>query len=297
MSISTPAKHSASSNQANASDFSWHGFKTRSMPEVPSWVETFGRFGHVAKGVVYFIIGLLAFQLAIGAGGEISGSRDAIREIGQQPFGQFLLGLMAIGLIGFTAWRWVQAVKDTEGAGNEAKGIVKRIGYTVSGLAYLLLGCFAGSLALGFGSPSGSGGNNAASSLLDSTWGRVVLGIAGAVTIGVAIYFVYKAYKAKFMTKYRIAEMSDTARELALKAGRFGLSTRGVAFAIIGAFILVSAIRGTADGQVAGISDALAAIAAQSYGKLLIGVTGFGLMSYAVHLFLMARYRRFNVAS
>lgn len=275
---------------------SWHGFETRSLPEVPSWIESLGRFGHAAKGVVYFVIGLLAFQLAIGAGGEISGSRDAIREIGQQPFGKFLLGLVAVGLLGYTAWRWVQAGKDTEGAGHEAKGICKRTGYAISGLAYLSLGVFAGSLALGLGGSSGSG-NSTTSSLLDSTWGRGLLGIAGAITIGVAIYFVYKAYKAKFMTKYDLGAMSENVRQAALNAGRIGLSTRAVAFAIIGGFILMSAIRGTADGEVAGMSDALAAIAAQTDGKILIGVTGLGLMCYAVHMFLMARYRNFNVAS
>lgn len=274
-------------------DITWHGFKARSMPEVPSWIESLGRFGHVAKGVVYFIIGFLAFRLAIGAGGELSGSREAIREIGQQPFGRLLLGLVATGLLGYTAWRWVQAIRDTEGAGTDAKGICKRLGYAVSGAAYLSLGCFAGSRALGLG---GSSSGSSGSVLLDSSLGRVVLGVAGIVTVGVALYFVYKAYLASFMTKYRLGEMNDTARKVALNAGRIGLSTRAVAFAIIGGFIFVSALRGTADGEIAGMSDALAMIAAQEYGKILIGITGFGLMCYAVHMFLMARYRRFNVA-
>ncbi|MEZ6088139.1 MAG: DUF1206 domain-containing protein [Pirellulaceae bacterium] len=286
---------------SNSTERSWHGFKAREMPEVPSWIETFGRAGHFAKGVVYFIIGFLAFKLAIGAGGEISGSRDAIREIGEQSYGRVLLGLTAFGLLGYTAWRWVQAAKDTDGAGSDAKGIVKRIGYTVSGFAYLALGCFAGSLALGLTSGSGSGGdgggNSIPGSLLESTWGQVVLGIAGAVTLGVAVYFVYKAYRAKFMTKYDLFSMSESARKLALNAGRIGLTTRGVAFAIIGGFILMSAIRGTNDGEIAGIGDALAMIAAQSYGKVLLGITGFGLMCYAVHMALMGWYRRFNVSN
>ena len=286
----------SASSSPTSSTPSWHGFQARELPAVPAWVEPLGRAGHVAKGVVYFIIGFLAFKLAIGAGGEISGSREAIREIGQQPFGQILLGLTAIGLIGYTAWRWVQAAKDTEGEGSEAKGVFKRIGYAISGIAYLSLGVYAGSLALGMGGSSNSG-DSAASSLLDSTWGRVLLGIAGAITIGVAVYFVYKAYLAKFMTKYKIGEMSEGARKAALNAGRIGLSTRGVAFAIIGGFIMMSAIRGTSDGEIAGMSDALAAIAAQTYGKVLIGITGFGLMCYAVHMFLMARYRRFNISS
>lgn len=291
MSLSPSKTHQESTSQV------WRGFKTRRLPEVPSWIETLGRAGHFAIAVVYMIIGVLAFQLAIGSGGEISGARDAIREVGQQPYGRLLLGLMAIGLIGYTAWRWVQAGKDTDGAGTDAKGIAKRLGYAASGLGYLILGCYAGSLALGWGSSSSgsSGSSSRTAFLLESTWGRALLGVAGAITIGVACYFVYKAYVAKFMTKYRLTSMSEKARVAALHAGRIGLSTKGIAFAIIGSFILLSAIRGTSDGDIAGLSDALAAIAAQPFGKTLLGITGFGLICYAVHMALMGWYRRFNV--
>ncbi len=284
MSISEPTTERTSDSD------SWHGYQTKAFPEVPAWIEPLGRAGHMAKGIVYGIIGALAFKLAIGAGGEISGSREAVRAIGEQPFGRVLLGVVAIGLFGYAAWRGVQAAKDTEGAGTNAKGIMKRLGYTFSGIAYLLLGIFAASLALGLS----GGSSSSSSSILDSTWGRAVLAIAGAITVGVAGYFVYKAYKAKFMESYDLRRMSETMRTFALHAGRIGLSTRGVAFAIIGGFIFISAVRGTADGEIAGMSDALAAIAAQSYGKVLLGITGAGLVCYAVHMILMGWYRQFN---
>ncbi|MCC9655438.1 DUF1206 domain-containing protein [Rhodopirellula halodulae] len=280
----------------SASRFSWHGFQEARLPKVPSWVETLGRAGHIAKGVVYFIVGFLAFRVTIGAGGEVGGARNAIQEIGQQPYGKAMLGLVAIGLLGYTAWRWVQAAKDTEGAGTDTKGLVKRTGYAISGLTYLLLGGYAGSLALGLGGSS-SGGNSQASFLLDSTAGRVVLGIAGAITIGVGIYFMIKGYQAKFMSKYHLAEMSNTFRQAALHAGRIGLITRGIAFAIIGYFLAQSAWQGTGGGEIAGMGDALSAIASQTYGRILLGVVGFGLMAYAVHMALLGCYRRFNVAS
>ena len=150
-------------------------------------------------------------------------------------------------------------------------------------------------MALGLASSSGDSQGGVASSLLDSTWGRIVLAIAAVVLIGVAIFFVYKAYLAKFMTKYDLSAMSETTRKFALHAGRMGLSTRGVAFAIIGGFIMMSAIQGTSDGEIAGMSDALAAIASQAYGKVLLGITGFGLMCYAVHSMLLGWFRKFNV--
>ena len=242
---------------------------------------------------MYFTIGVLAFKLAIGAGGELSGSRDAVRQIGEQPFGRVLLGIVAVGLLGYTAWRWVQAGKDTEGAGADAKGVAKRIGYATSGFAYLTLGVFAASLAFGIA----GGSSDSSHSVLDSTWGRVALALAGMITVGIAFYFIYKAYAAKFMESYDLNRMNEMTRKVALHAGRAGLSTRGVAFAIIGAFILISAIRGTADGEIAGMNDALAAIAAQSYGKILIGITGIGLVCYAIHMMLLGWYRHFNVGS
>ncbi|WP_372716195.1 DUF1206 domain-containing protein [Novipirellula sp.] len=273
----------------------WRGFKTASLPDVPHWVELLGRAGYIAKGVVYFVVGYLAFQLAIGAGGQISGARGAIREIGQQPFGRVLLGLIAIGLFGYTAWRLVQAGKDTEGDGTDAKGIVKRIGYVISGLSYVLLGFFAASLALGIATSSGQSDAHQ-SFLLGSLWGRAILGVVGAVVVGAGIAFGYKAYKAKFMEKYDLAAMSEKMRSVALYSGRVGLATRGVAFLLIGGFLLNSAVQGASSEDVTGLADALAVIAAQSYGKVLLAMTGFGLMCYAVHSIMRGWFRVFNVS-
>lgn len=277
----------------------WQGFKARQLPEVAPWVEKIGRAGYFAKGIVYFIIGFLAFKLALGVGGEITGARGAIKEIGQQSYGRLLLGLMAIGLFGYLTWRLVQAFKDTEGEGHDAKGIIKRIGFVISGISYGLLGVFAGSLALGMtgsgGSGSGSSTENAKQTLLQSTAGRYGLGIIGAIVIMVALYFVYKAIKAKFMEKYPIGSMSDTARKAALHIGRTGLTTRGIAFCIIGWFLLQSAINGASSGDVSGVSDALAVVAAQPYGKFLLGTAGFGLIAFAIHTMMLGWYRRFNI--
>ncbi len=272
----------------------WRGFKTKRLPAVPWWIATLGRAGHFAIATVYLIIGVLAFRLAIGSGGDLNGARGAIREIGQQSYGRFLLGLTAIGLIGYTAWRWVQAGRDTDGAGNDAKGIAKRLGYAASGLAYLVLGCYAGGIALGFASGA-SGSSSGTAFLVESNAGRLVMGIAGVGLIGVAGYFAYKAYTSTFMTKYRLTSMSGKSRVAALRAGQMGLTTKGVAFAIVGGFILASAYHGNSGGEVADLGDALATIAAQPFGKILLAITGFGLICYAVHMALMGWFRRFNV--
>ena len=283
-------------NTADSSSFTWRGFKSRALPEVSPWVETLGRFGHLAKGIVYFIIGFLAFKLAIGSGGQLAGSREAIREIGRQPYGRILLGLVAIGLLGYTLWRLVQAIKDTEGEGSDAQGVFKRIGFAISGIIYLGLGGYAGAVAVGLaGQWSGSGGGNSASPLLGTMWGRAILAVVGVIVIGVGLHAIYKGYEGKFMEKYNLASMSQRFRQFAFQMGRAGLITRGIAVVIIGAFLCSSAIQGTSDGEISGMQDALAAIAAQPYGKFLLAATGFGLMCYAAHMCLLGWCRQFNV--
>src|SRR5438067_6246188 len=71
--------------------------------------ELFARAGFVARGLIYGIIGILAFKLAIGAGGKAASQQGALETIAHQAFGQVLLILVAIGLAGYACWRFVRA--------------------------------------------------------------------------------------------------------------------------------------------------------------------------------------------
>jgi hypothetical protein len=61
-------------------------------------MEKLARWGYAAKGMVYFIIGLLAAQAAFTTGGKTTDSEGALVELLRQPFGKFLLGAIAVGL-------------------------------------------------------------------------------------------------------------------------------------------------------------------------------------------------------
>ena len=66
---------------------------------VKLWRIWLGRVGFAAKGIVYTLIGVLALQAALGAGGQTTGSTGALKEVGQAPFGKFLLIAIGLGIV------------------------------------------------------------------------------------------------------------------------------------------------------------------------------------------------------
>lgn len=64
------------------------------------WATRTGRLGFAARAVVYFILGGFFIQAALRANPqEAGGLGEALQQLGQQPYGQFLLGAVAIGLV------------------------------------------------------------------------------------------------------------------------------------------------------------------------------------------------------
>ena len=271
------------------------GSKAKQIQHVAGdWVEPLARAGYTAKGVVYSIIGVLAVQTAIGAGGQTSGSEGAIRTLADEPYGRIMLGLMAFGLLGYVVWRFAQALFDAEDNGTDGKAIVKRLFYGVSGLAYASLAFLAGRLAFGMGSSSSGGSKQAwTAELLSQPFGQWLVGSVGVIIIALAVRHFYKAYTADFMNSYNIHEMSHKKRRLAKRVGQWGLSARGVVFSLIGIFFLQAAWQSD-PSEAKGLDAALETLAGQPYGPWLLGIVAAGLVAYGVYCFSKAKYRHFE---
>src|SRR6186997_1383347 len=98
------------------------------------WFEWLARAGLVARGAIYGIIGVLALQMAFGAGGKTTNQSGALAELAQQPGGKLLLILMAIGLFGYAFWRLLRAAvghgpEETDDGLERFKGLDSGIAY------------------------------------------------------------------------------------------------------------------------------------------------------------------------
>jgi len=254
-------------------------------------METFARFGYAAKGFVYGAIGILALLAAFSAGGDTTDTSGALQAISEQPFGKILLGLIAVGLIGYSIWRLIEGIKDPEDKGTDAKGLLTRLGYLLSGITYIGVAANAGLLAIG--SSSGGGGDSKqdwTAMVMEQPFGRWLVGIAGAITIGIGFWRIYRAYKTKFRKKLNMSELNSDRRDLLVNISRFGIAARGFVFVMIG-FFLMQAAKSYDPQKVKGLDGALLTLAQQPFGKALLGIMALGLMAYASYLFVQARYR------
>lgn len=258
------------------------------------WLTKGARFGLIAKGVVYALIGILAIQAALGAAGRVGGSKEAVQYLGSQPLGQTLLVLVGVGLLAYAAWNFIMAVGDTENEGTDASGIVKRLGFAASGVVNAAVAVTALQLALG-GSDDGGGAKTWAAKVMHEPFGHWLVGLLGVVVIGVGMGQFYMAYTKRFVEKLDTATMSEKVRRAVVRMGQAGYAARGVVFPIIGV-ALVSAAFTHDPSEAKGIGEALRTVAATTHGKILLLVVAAGLLAYGVFTVALAKYRRVRIA-
>ncbi len=255
-------------------------------------IKKLARFGMFAKGAVYVLLGGLTTLAAFNMGGQKAGKSDALKFLYEQPFGKILLGLLAIGLIGYVIWRFVQAFRDPENKGDDKKAIAARIGYGFSGLFYGFLAFEAVQILMQGGSSGGGGGKRQelVGQLLSQPFGQILVGIIAVVILGKAIFQFYRAYSGSFAKRVKETDLDHKVKETLQKVGVAGYTARGVVAGIIGFLFLKAAIQSDPN-QAQGTEGAFSFLQSSSYGPYLLAIVAIGLVCYGVFMFVKARYR------
>lgn len=255
------------------------------------WIERLARMGYVAKGVVHILVGWLAAQAAIGSGGSTTDSSGALRTIVDEPMGRTILGIIAVGLLGYALWRILEAVLDTAGRGTDGKGIAIRVGNAGKAVLYGGLGVEATRLAMGSASGSGGGAEHWTRRLLEQPFGQVLVVIAGLGVIAYGVYQLVRAWRAKLSSDLSIGSIPVETRRWVIRISRFGIGARGVVFLLIGYLLAMAGVREQASNA-EGVGGALSILGRE---PLLLALVGIGLVAYGLYEFLNARYRRIDV--
>jgi Domain of Unknown Function (DUF1206) len=251
--------------------------------------EALARAGFIARGVIYGTIGILAIKVALGAGGKTTNQTGALKTIAHQPFGKVLLILVAIGLGGYALWRLIHALVGHGPEKSDDK--FERLAALGSGVTYALICAIAVSILLGSGSSSSGSPKKPTAGVLGWPAGTWLVGLAGVVLCGIALYQLYRGLTHDFLKDSKTEQMSPAVRTWVTWIGTFGHLARTVVFGLVGIFLIKAAVDYNPNKAV-GLDGALAKLAHHSYGEWLLGIVAAGLIAFAIYSLSDARYRR-----
>lgn len=242
------------------------------------WVQTLGKVGVAAIGVVHLLLAWLALQLAFAGGsGTSNDNTGALRQLAQNAPGKLLLGLMALGFAAYALWQAVEAAVGFAQEQDEKKRLGKRV--AAGGKAVIGASLMLQSVRLLFGAgqkSSSSKQQDWTASLLGMPGGKVIVVLVGLVVIGIAGYLVWDGYQAKFLEKVS-GGVSRGMRRL----GQAGYIARGVTFGILGLLVVIAGVKADPD-KARGLDSALKTLRDRPFGPWLLALVALGLAGYGI---------------
>lgn len=255
-----------------------------------STARTLGKAGFLAKGLIYLVVALIAIEVARGDRRKAQGEEGAIEALAGQPFGEILLGLLALGLAAYALWRLRIAVLGPPGeTGMEANA--ERLGSVALAIAYASLCVYTVRFLTQSGGGSSTEPDTVTKSLLDEPYGVALVIAIGAVLVGVGAYEGYKALTQGFLDDLELGRMSDAERKLATAMGTAGHAALAVISTLVGIFMVKAAIEFDPKEAV-GLDGALQELVTDSLGPALLYAVAAGLFVYSGYCVIEARYRK-----
>ncbi|MDQ8183253.1 DUF1206 domain-containing protein [Pelagicoccus sp. SDUM812005] len=256
----------------------------------PTWLVALAKAGYGARGLLYTLIGGLAFLEAVGQGGEKTDSKGAIQNILQAPGGVAILWIMAASLVGYSTWRLVQSVLDADQHGLDLKGVLVRGGLFVSAVTHLFLAYTTVKVALNLGSSGGKSKESIVATLLGLPGGPWIVGVLGCCIAGAGIAHWIKAYKEQYKKHFDLdSEKMATLNPIC----RFGLFARGFAFLTIAGMFVYAAATQDPD-KAGGLKEVFSTLSQQAFGPYLLGAMGIGLIAFGAYSGIESLYRKID---
>ena len=253
------------------------------------WLDRAARLGFLAKGLVYVLIGVLAFQVAMGDQ-QRADQKGALQSIADKPGGSVVLWLMVLGFLAYAAWRFSEAAFGRRDETDEKKRTAKRIGSAANGAIYLAFAVLAFRTVTS-SSSSGGGGADITAKVLDWPAGQAIVVIAGLVIMVVAVALAWRGLKTDFEKHLNTGGMSRTTFTAVRRLGQVGYIARGAVFLLIGGLV-VKAAMDHQPGKAQGFDVALRSLAGAPFGQVLLIAAALGLICFGAYCVAEARYRR-----
>jgi hypothetical protein len=254
------------------------------------WVERLARAGYFSRGFVYVVVGLMAGRAALYHG-HPAAMRGAMLEVAHQPLGRIVLLVLAVGLLGYAAWRAVQSVLDPERKGTKIKGVGKRISYLSTAVTYVGLAVAAATLALsGHGRGDRTSAERWVAPVMRHPLGRWAVAAVGLWIAGYGLWLLYRSVAKEPEKKLDLSRLRPGVQKTFKLAGRMGIAARGVVFGVVGIWMVRAALHHRA-AETKMPAGALETVREQPHGHWLLAIVAVGLAAFGFFEMVKARYR------
>ncbi|MGY5311689.1 DUF1206 domain-containing protein [Nocardia gipuzkoensis] len=246
------------------------------------------RFGFIARGIAYIVIGILAFMLAVGTAQHEPNAGGALAALAGKPLGYLLLWILALGFAALAAWRLAQAATVPAGSPNELRLRALALGLFYAVAFFVVLRFVVDGRSP---QPSDAVARDVTARVLGWDGGQVVVLLIGLAILALGVLITLRGLRLAFVDDLRMGWMTQASRESVIWLGRFGYLARGVIVVGIGlATVVAAADYDPANAK--GVDAVLHDFADSALGPWLLIVVSLGLMAFGVLSFLQARYRR-----
>jgi hypothetical protein len=275
---------------ASADETGQRAARTARQAADSKWIERTARVGLAARGLVYVLIGILAFQIAFVNRAKEADQQGAFQTLAQNGFGKAVLWLVILGFVGYGLWQASEAAWGHRTEHDDRKRTISRVESAVKAVIYLLLAVVAFRVVTG-SSSGGQGGEQVTAKALQLPGGQVLVALAGVVIVAAAVVLAWRGLRTKFEEHLDLSELGPGARSALIGLGKVGYIARGVVFSLVGLLVVAAAV--TFDPNKArGMDAALRQVAAQPYGPWLLSLMALGLMCFGAYSLAESRYRR-----
>ncbi len=251
------------------------------------WLDHAIRAGLVAYGVVHLLVAWLALQLAFGEREDKASNSGALRYLTEQPLGEVLVWLVAVGMFLLVVWRLLEFAFGHDEESDTTKRWRKRAMSLGKAVIYGALGWSAVKTAVGEGSKGGTDSTTA--KLMNLPGGQLIVGAVGLAIIGYGVSLIVRGWAEKFTEHLDAKGQSGKDGSAFVLLGKVGYIAKGIAIMIVGGLFGYAAVTHEAKKS-GGLDQALQTVLRQPYGPVMLTVIAAGIAAYGLFCFARARH-------
>ncbi|MBC2933650.1 DUF1206 domain-containing protein [Nocardioides sp. zg-1228] len=261
---------------------------TAAQAHESDWLDHAIRAGLVAYGVVHLLVGWLALQLAFGEKEDSASNAGALHYLAQQPLGEALVWMVAIGMFLLVLWRLLEFGFGYREESDDAKRWRKRATSLGKAVLYGAIGWSAVQTVTGSGGGQG-GTDSTTSKLMDLPGGQLIVGAVGLAVIAYGGVLVWRGWKEKFREHLDSEGQTGKDGSVYVTLGKAGYIAKGIAIAIVGGLFVYAAVTHDPDKS-GGLDQALQTVREQPFGQVLLTIIALGIACYGAFCFARAKH-------